>query len=270
LIGAAPLLARIAAGAVLALAACGAIAPPRAMAEGASPAAWELAILAERLGKLHAQAGHGLLAERARRALAEGTRRFDTALAEALAQSPGHDAREGYLLLRLLWQEYRALLARPATRESARRMGERTEELAWVAMKATRAMPASPGSVHPRDEALRAGVLAQRVARMHLLRGWDVRDEAASRELAAASAQLRRSLERLHGAQGLGEEIAAELRVAHNQHLFLERAAQQLATQPASAQALEVVAKTGDNILESMQRVSRLGAVAGLSASPPR
>src|SRR5688500_8175481 len=109
--------------------------PPDAAARAA---AWELAVLAERVGKLHAQVGQGMLAERARRALAEAMRRFDASIRDAALNASNPESRENYALLALLWQEYRPLLARPATRESARRLAERTEELAWLAMKAAR------------------------------------------------------------------------------------------------------------------------------------
>ena len=231
--------------------------------------AWDLAILSERLGKLHAQAGQGLLAERARRGLAEGARQYD-ALLRSTAAAASSEARESYLLLGLLWQEYRAWIARPATRENARRMAERTEELAWVAMKAARAWPARSHASTLAAEAAHASVLAQRVARLQLLRRWDVRDDAASRELDSASRQLRSMLARLAALAGNDAEIAAELRVAENQHVFLERAAQDLAAKPAFAQPLEIVAKTGDNILESLQRVARLYEARELSATPAR
>ena len=231
--------------------------------------AWDLAILSERLGKLHAQAGQGLLAERARRGLAEGTRQFD-ALLRSTAAAASPDARDSYLLLRLLWQDYRTWLARPATRENARRLAERTEELAWVAGKAARSWPARSERAASAAQAAHASVLAQRVARLQLLRRWDLRDDAATRELAGASLQLRGILSALSAAAGNDAEIAAELQVAENQHVFLERAMQELAAKPALAHPLEIVAKTSDNALESLQRVARLYEARELSAAPGR
>jgi hypothetical protein len=231
--------------------------------------AWDLAILSERLGKLHAQAGQGLLAERARRGLTEGSRQFD-ALLRSTAAAATPEARDSYLLLGLLWKEYRPWIARPATRESARREAERTAELAWVAVNAARAWPARSPSASLAAEAAHASVLAQRVARLQLLRRWDVRDDAASRELDRASRQLGATLARLSAEAGNDAEIAAELQVAQNQHVFMERAAHELAAKPALAAPLEIVAKTGDNILESLQRVARLYEARELSATLAR
>lgn len=260
---------RFAWAALLALALSPAAAQESPGETAARHGAWDLAILAERIGKLHAQAGQGLLAERARRGLAEGSRQFDTLL-RSTSGAASAEVRDGYLLLGLLWQDYRAWIARPATRDNARRLAERTEELSWVAMKAARAWPARSASARLASEAAHASVLAQRVARLHLLRRWDVRDDAASRELAAASLQLRALLARLAADAGNDPEIAAELHVAENQHVFLERAAQELAAKPSLARPLEIVAKTGDNILESLQRVARLYEAREVSASATR
>ena len=228
--------------------------------------AWDLAILAERIGKLHAQQAQGIVAERSRRGLAEAMRQFEATLPAATAAAPP-DERENYVLLRLLWREYRPWLARPATRDNARRLAERSEELAWVAMKAARAASAHDQGSSRAAESQEAGVLAQRVARLHLLRRWDVRDEAASRELTAAAARLRRLMDARRADAANTPEAAAELDVAHNQLLFMERAAEELAARPASPSALDIVARTGDHILESMGRVARLYEGAQLNAA---
>jgi hypothetical protein len=244
-----------------------AVAPaqPPVAGEAHRQVAWRLAMLAERMGKLHAQAGQGLLPQRARRALAEATQQFDVLVRQSQGAAPTPEARDDALLLGLLWREYRPWLSRPATRENARRLGERTEELAWVALKGARMTGA--GRSAPAAEAAWGCVLAQRVARLLLLRRWDVRDDASTRALASAEQELRAVLERLGAMPGNSVEIAAELRVAQNQHVFLERASRELAAQPTLPQALEIVAKTGDNLLESLARVGRLYESEGLSAS---
>jgi len=236
--------------------------------DGQRDGPWQLAMLSERMGKLHAQAGQGLLSERARRGLREAMGQFDALARQAVSGASTPEARDNYLLLGLLWHEYRPWLGRAATRENARRVAERTEELAWIALKGARMAQARALSASPAADASRACVLAQRVARLLLLRRWDLRDDASTRELALAAQELRAILERLGGLPGNSAEIAAELQVARNQHVFLERAAEELALKPAAPRPLEVAAKTGDNILESMQRVGRLYGDAGISAAP--
>ena len=242
--------------------------PYAAAADAHGDVAWRLAALAERMGKLHAQAGQGLLAERARRGLAEAIGQFDALARQAAAGAPTPEARDNYLLLRLIWHEYRPWLGRAATRENARRIAERTEEIAWIALKGARLAEARAGRSQEPADAARACVLAQRVSRLLLLRRWDLRDDASTRELGLAARELGAILERLGALSGNSAEIAAELQVARNQHVFLERAAEELALKPTSPRAIEIVAKTGDNLLESMQRVGRLYAEAAISAAP--
>ena len=123
-----------------------------------------LSVLAERIGKLHAQAASGALPERGNRAIAEAVARFDRELAQVRPHA-APEAGEQLLLLKLLWSECRPWFVRAPGRETARRVVERVEELAWVAGRAARAAPESPGVA-----ALQGAALAQRLARLHLLR----------------------------------------------------------------------------------------------------
>lgn len=217
-----------------------------------------LAILAERIAKLHAQLGQGVLVDRSRRALAEAVREFDATLRAIAALVTAGEARESYLLLRLLWPEYRAWVSKPPTRENVRKMAERADEVAWVAAKGARLLEARTPTRPLARQAERACVLAQRVPRLHLMRRWQPRDEALAGELHAASAELARTLEALASAPLNTPEIVAELQVAENQHVFLARAAREVAEGGAAPASFEVIAKTGDHILESLQRAARV------------
>lgn len=223
-------------------------------------AAVRLATLAERVAKLDAQIGQGILVERSRRGMAEAFRDFDAghrALASAAA-SP--ELREQLRLLALLWQDYRAWAARPPTRDNARRLGERTEEVVWVAMKAARFLHGAPRAASGllAFKASQACTLSQRISRLHLWRRWGIRDESLLNELRLSEAQLHATLESLRAVSTNTPEITAELLVAENQAAFLAQASKQLERGKDAARHLEYVAKSGDHILESMERVARL------------
>jgi hypothetical protein len=218
-----------------------------------------LPALAERIAKLHVQMGHGLLVERSRRALAEALRDFDATLRAAQARPGDAPARDNYLLLGLLWQEYRAWAARAATRDSARKVSDRADEVAWIAAKGPRAQ-ASPLAL----EASRACALAQRVPRLHLMRRWEPRNAELARELEAASEELARILAALASAEQNTPDIAAQIQVAQTQHGFLAHAAGEMHRPGASPRHAENIAKTGDHILESMDRAMRLYDAARL------
>jgi hypothetical protein len=198
-----------------------------------------------------------VLADRSRRALAEAVREFDALLRALPAPGPRDDARESYLLLRLLWDEYRAWAAKPPTRENAGKLAERSEEVVWVASK----LASGPGG--EADRAARAATLAQRVPRLHLMRRWEPRNEKLRALLAAETAQLKRALDALGVAPRNTAEIVAELQVAENQHAFLVAAAREIAEGGAPARAVEVIARAGDNLMEALLRAARLYAGEG-------
>ena len=193
----------------------------------ANPA--HLAALAERIAKLHAQTGQGVLPDRSRRALGTALREFDASLADAIARAPASEIRDNYVLLGLLWKEYRDFVARPATRENARRLRERTEEIVWVASKGARLAQehSRSGMSASAKRAEDAALYAQRIAKLYLWQRWDLRDDALARELRDAEENLRRTLDTLLAAPGNSAEVAAELQVADNQQRFMAEAARQ-------------------------------------------
>lgn len=230
-------------------------ASPQAAEERASNVhALRLAGIAERIAKLHVQAGRGVLAERSRRALPEAMRDFDATLRAAAARPGTAESRDNYLLLGLLWREYRAWSARTPTPDSARKVADRGDEVAWIAAKAPRQLGSGPLAL----EASRACVLSQRVPRLHFMRHWEPRNAELARELAAASTELAAILARLSAAEQNTVDIAAQLQIALTQHGFLASAGDAMHRPGASPRHAENVAKTGDHIFESMDRALRL------------
>jgi len=219
-----------------------------------------LEMLCERIAKLHAQVGQGVLLERSRKALPEAMREFDAALREVKARPIGPEARDNYLLLGLIWSEYRAWAARAPSRDNAKKLAERAEEVAWIAAKGARLLqePGRRGTGLHAVEAAHAGMLAQRLARLYLARRWGVKEEAFERQIPAVAAELKGTLEKLRGVAYNTPEIDTELQAAQGQLGFLLRAGGELEGRQAGQRSLEFVAKSGDHLLESMQRVARL------------
>lgn len=220
-----------------------------------------LAALAERTAKLHAQAAHGVMAERSRRGLADAVRDFD-ALLRANSSAAAAEARESYLLLGLLWEEYRGLAVKPATREGVRKLADRTDEVAWVASRIAAASQPALGPIAAK--AARVCVLSQRVPRLIFMRRWDPRNAELGREADAAAGELSGTLDDLLAASQNVPDLAAEVQVARTQHGFLAAAAAEVQRAGPGVKALENIAKTGDNILEAMQRVTRRYEEQGL------
>jgi hypothetical protein len=222
--------------------------------------AMHLSTLAERIAKLHAQMGQGILPERSRKALHEAIRDFDGTLRIVSARASTAESRDNYALLALLWQDYRDWATRTPSRESARKLRPRTEEVVWVAVKGTRMLQAdarttaSPSAVRAEG----AATLAQRIAKLYLWSRWDIHDEALDRELRESEDNLRRALEFLRTAPDNTPAIADELLAAEIQLRFMEDAARALKARDTTARHIEFIAKTGDHIQESMERIVAL------------
>jgi hypothetical protein len=231
-----------------------------AMAAVAQEPAMRLEALSERIAKLHAQLGQGVLVERSRRALPEAVREFDAALREVKARASGPEVRDTYVMLGLLWTEYRAWALKPATRDNAKKLAERAEEVAWVAAKGARLVHGSgrKGTGLLALDAAHAATLSQRLARLYLLRRWDVKPGSAERAAPAVEADLQRTLEKLRSAPYNTPEIDTELQAAQGQLGFLLQAGRALDARRPDMRTLEFAAKSADHLLESMQRVVRL------------
>ena len=223
-------------------------------------AALRLATLAERIAKLHAQTGQGVLAERSRRAMPEALREFERELRTTSARAPTPEIRDNYVLLALLWREYREWALKAPTRENARKLRERNEEVVWVAAKGARLLQerSRAGESASALRAENAAVLSQRIPKLYLWRRWDMRDEALARELREAEENLRRALEAMQAARENTPEISAELQAAASQLAFMAEAARELERAGATTRSIEFIAKTGDHILEAMERAARL------------
>jgi hypothetical protein len=219
-----------------------------------------LEMLVERVAKLNAQVGQDILVSRSRRSLDEAIRDFDETLAAVSASAPGAEARDAYSLLTLLWVQYRAWALKPANRDSARKLRDRVEEAAFVAAKGTRLVQES-ARAQSNASAIRAesaAVLAQRIAKIHLWMRWDMHDEALARDLRESTENLHRILATLRTSAGNTPEITDELVGTDAQMRFLDDAARDLAQHTSEARAIEFIAKAGDHIQESMERVAGL------------
>jgi len=227
---------------------------------GAQEPSIRLEALTERIAKLHAQVGQGVLVERSRRALPDAVHDFDTALREVRARPAVPEVRETYVMLALLWTEYRAWALKAPTRDNARKLAERAEEVAWVAAKGARLVHGGgrKGAGLLALDAAHAATLSQRLARLYLLRRWEVKTESSERAAPAVEAELVGTLERLRTSAINTAEIETELQAAQGQLGFLVQAGRDLRSRRAGMRSLEFAAKSADHLFESMQRVMRL------------
>jgi hypothetical protein len=219
-----------------------------------------LPMLAERITKLYTQVGQNVLGSRTARNLPAAVAEFESVLKELVAQAPTPEIKENYQLLEQLWGEYRAIAQKPPNLDSARVLAEQNEEVVWIATKGAQLVQDFAKS--NANELIRTAgevrVLSQRIAKLYLFRSWGIRSEVIANDLKSADAEFRKAMSRLLNAPQNTPEINAELQLAENQYIFLGQAIQRLNTGKNVTQELEFVAKTCDNILEVMDRATRL------------
>lgn len=219
-----------------------------------------LPMLAERITKLYTQVGQNVLGSRTTRNLPAAIKEFEAGLKELLAQAPTPEIKENYQLLEQLWAEYRVIAQKPPNLDDARALAEQNEEVVWIATKGAQLVRDFAKS--QANELIRTAgdvrVLSQRIAKLYLFRSWGIRSEVIANDLKAADAEFRKDMAKLLNAPQNTPEIKAELQLAENQYIFLGQAIERLNTGKNVTRELEFVAKTCDNILEVMDRATRL------------
>ena len=217
-------------------------------------------MLAERITKSFALIGQKVLEFRSRRQLDDSIKEFETGLKELQASAPTPEIRENYQLLEQLFDEFKGINAMPANLENAKALAEQNEELVWIATKGAQLVQQHTKSA--RSELIgTAGelrTLTQRLAKLYLFRSWGIRSDVIANDLKKAEADYRVAIDRLLKAPQNTDQIKSELALAETQWLFLKQAIERLNANKSSITELEHVSKTCDNILEVMERVTRL------------
>jgi hypothetical protein len=219
-----------------------------------------LPMLVERVTKSYTLIQQGALENRAKRQMQDAIREFERTLRDLQATPQTAQIQDNYNLLEQLWGEYRKLTNEPATPASTKKLAEQNEEVVWIATKGAQLMVEYTRSQRSNLIAIAgdARVLTQRLAKLYLFRAVGIRNNVIEADLKTANDQLRVDIERLAKAKENTEQIKQELALAETQLGFLKIAADDLNRNQNSKERLEYVAKACDNILDVMERVTRL------------
>ena len=217
-------------------------------------------MLAERITKSFALIGQKVLEFRSRRQLDDSIKEFEAGLKTLQTTAPTPEIRENYQLLEQLFDEFKSINAKPANLENAKALAEQNEELVWIATKGAQLIQQHTKSTRS-DLIGTAGelrTLTQRIAKLYLFRSWGIRSEVIANDLKKAETDYRTAIDRLLKAPQNTEQIKSELALAETQWLFLKQAIERLNANRTSITELEHVSKACDNILEVMERVTKL------------
>ncbi|MEQ1519079.1 MAG: type IV pili methyl-accepting chemotaxis transducer N-terminal domain-containing protein, partial [Usitatibacteraceae bacterium] len=217
-------------------------------------------MLAERVTKSFALIGQKVLETRSRRQLDESVKEFEAGLKSLLSSAPTPEIKDNYQLLEQLFDEYKGITAKPINLANAKQLAEQNEELVWIATKGAQLMQQYTKSA--RSELIgTAGdvrTLTQRIAKLYLFRSWGIRSDVIAADLKKAEADYRTDMDLLLKAAQNSEQIKSELALAETQWVFLKQAIERLNANRTSVTELEHVSKACDNILEVMERVTKL------------
>ena len=217
-------------------------------------------MLAERITKSFSLIGQNVLETRSRRQMEDSLREFGVALKELRAASPTPEIKENYELLAQLFEEFQGIQTKPVNIENAKELAEQNEELVWISQKGAMLIQAHTKSTRS-DLITTAGdarTLTQRIAKLYLFRSWGVRSEVITKDLNTALAGYRTSINKLLASAANTDAIKSELALAETQWTFLQQAMDRLNANQTSKIELEFVSKSCDNILEVMERVTKL------------
>ena len=234
--------------------------PGKLEAAAALNAAARQPMLVERITKSFSLIGQKVLESPARRQLAESIKEFESGLKILQASAPTPEIRENYQLLGQLFDEFKDINAKPANLENAKVLAEQNEELVWIATKGAQLFQQNSKSVRT-DLISKAGemrTLTQRIAKLYLFRSWGIRSEVIANDLKKAEADYRADFDALIKAPQNTDQIKNELALAETQWIFLKQAIERLNANKTSVTELEHVSKACDNILEVMERVTKL------------
>ncbi|MBP8120196.1 MAG: type IV pili methyl-accepting chemotaxis transducer N-terminal domain-containing protein [Burkholderiales bacterium] len=217
-------------------------------------------MLAERITKSFTLVGQRVLETRSKRQLEDAVKEFEQALKDLQATAPTPEIKDNYQLLEQLFDEFRNITAKPVSLQNAKDLAEQNEELVWISTKGALLLQAHTKSARS-DLIVIAGelrTLTQRIAKLYLFRSWGIRSDVLANDLKKAEADYRADIAKLLAAPQNTEQIKSELALAETQYLFLRQSIERLNANKSSTTELEHVTKACDNILEVMERVTKL------------
>lgn len=215
-------------------------------------------MLSQRVVKAYCQIGLQVAPQVSRLQLEDALGRFDSQLATLEHAVPGTATRNALRRLAALWSPFRALAAGPVSRDGARRLAELDGELLLAAHAVVLTLEQSAGTPRARlvNLAGRQRMLAQRLAKLYMLRVWDVAVADVEEQIERAATEFTEALATLRAAPGNSSAIVRELDAVALQWAWFEGA---IALQGAQSYTL-VVADASESMLGSMDLVTAMYA----------
>lgn len=211
-------------------------------------------MLTQRIVKAYCQVGMQITPQDSRAQLANAVRRFDGQRIALSRSAPNTAARGALARMSALWTPFRRIATGPVSREGARRLVARDEELLRAAHELVLVLQDSAGTPQAKlvNMSGRQRMLSQRLAKLYMLRAYGVESPALGDEIDIASNEFAGALATLRAAPENTPSIEQELEAVALQWEWFAAA---IMLEGAESYAL-VVASASESILNSMDLIT--------------
>ncbi len=218
--------------------------------------AGDQSILTQRILKNYCQIGLNVQSRKAKKELSESIRTFESNIKELKQFSDKSDMKPALAKVEKLWNRVKTISTGTVKRENAVPLRTATEQLLASTESVLEIL--KEGSQADRAQLAHAakyqGMLAVRMSSLHLLKAWDVQDEAAAQAFQTAMDQFQFTQEELESEAKNTPQITSGLKEVRKRFNRLQKG-----TQAGTSQfILSMVVSSADRLLDKTHRISRL------------